>query len=202
LDTPWPGTRAAATTAGHGWLTCRKKSGRVAYATTAKAYAVKDIVSSVRRPFQIPGFEAVEVSPEVLDGYVGVYSSAEAPVRAAGRRARTASLRTVLHRILLSAVGRSYPAILHGNRVTWTGAAPQQQGPVPVNVTIVDPAPTAPPGPNGDADRGQRMADALSELAQSRSFEQVTDPSAWQREVRTDRSLPGRNEPPPDAPGQ
>ena len=33
------------------------------------------------KPFQIPTFETIAVSPEVLDKYVGVYSSPEAPVK-------------------------------------------------------------------------------------------------------------------------
>lgn len=58
----------------------------VAYTSNAKVYPVGDIVSGVidiyyDRPFQIPTFESVAVSPDVLDKYVGVYSSAEAPVK-------------------------------------------------------------------------------------------------------------------------
>jgi len=58
----------------------------VAYTTNAKVYPVRDIVSGVvdiyyNKPFQIPSFEPVAVSPEVLDKYVGVYSSPEAPVK-------------------------------------------------------------------------------------------------------------------------
>jgi hypothetical protein len=33
------------------------------------------------KPFQIPAFEAIAVSPEILDKYVGVYSTAGAPVK-------------------------------------------------------------------------------------------------------------------------
>ena len=33
------------------------------------------------KPFQIPTFETIAVNPEVLDKYVGVYSSPEAPVK-------------------------------------------------------------------------------------------------------------------------
>jgi CubicO group peptidase (beta-lactamase class C family) len=56
----------------------------VAYATNAKVCPVKDIVSGVidiyyDRPFEIPAFETIAVSPEVLDQYVGVYSSPGAP---------------------------------------------------------------------------------------------------------------------------
>ncbi|MGH9751214.1 MAG: serine hydrolase domain-containing protein, partial [Blastocatellia bacterium] len=58
----------------------------VAYTTNAKVYPVKDIVSGVidiyyNKPFQIPAFETIAVSPEVLDKYVGVYSSPEVPVK-------------------------------------------------------------------------------------------------------------------------
>ena len=58
----------------------------VAYTTNAKVYPVNDIVSGVvdiyyNKPFQIPAFESIAVSPEVLDKYVGVYSSPEAPVK-------------------------------------------------------------------------------------------------------------------------
>ena len=31
------------------------------------------------RPFEIPAFESIAVSPEILDKYVGVYSSPDAP---------------------------------------------------------------------------------------------------------------------------
>jgi CubicO group peptidase (beta-lactamase class C family) len=58
----------------------------VAYMTNAKVIPVKDIVSGVidiyyNKPFQIPAFETIVVSPEVLDKYVGVYSSPEATVK-------------------------------------------------------------------------------------------------------------------------
>jgi len=58
----------------------------VAYTTNAKVYPVKDIVSGVidiyhNKPFQIPAFESIEVSPEVLEKYVGVYSSPDVPAK-------------------------------------------------------------------------------------------------------------------------
>lgn len=58
----------------------------VAYTTNAKVIPVRDIVSGVidiyfDRPFQIPTFEPVAVSPEVLDQYVGIYSIPGAPVK-------------------------------------------------------------------------------------------------------------------------
>jgi D-alanyl-D-alanine carboxypeptidase len=58
----------------------------VAYTTNAKVHPVKDIVTGVvdlyyNRPFQIPTFETIVVSPDVLDRYVGVYSSPPLPAR-------------------------------------------------------------------------------------------------------------------------
>jgi len=58
----------------------------VAYTTNAKVYPVVNIVSGVidiyyNKPFEIPAFESIAVSPEVLDKYVGVYSSPEVPVK-------------------------------------------------------------------------------------------------------------------------
>lgn len=58
----------------------------IAYTTNAKIYPVADIVSGTvdiyyNKPFQIPAFETITVSPEVLDKYVGVYSTPEAPVK-------------------------------------------------------------------------------------------------------------------------
>jgi D-alanyl-D-alanine carboxypeptidase len=58
----------------------------LAYTTNAKVFPVKDIVNGVmdiyyNKPFQIPAFESIAVSTEVLDKYVGVYSTPEAPVK-------------------------------------------------------------------------------------------------------------------------
>ncbi len=57
----------------------------LAYTTNAKLYPVKNIISGIfdiywNRPFQIPTFDTLEVSPEVLDRYVGVYSATGVPV--------------------------------------------------------------------------------------------------------------------------
>ena len=58
----------------------------VAYTTNAKVYPVENIVRGVvdiyyNKPFTIPALESLAISPEVLDKYVGVYSSPEAPVK-------------------------------------------------------------------------------------------------------------------------
>lgn len=58
----------------------------VAYTTNAKVYPVVNIVSGVidiyyNKPFQIPAFETIVVSPEVLDKFVGVYSIPGVPMK-------------------------------------------------------------------------------------------------------------------------
>ena len=58
----------------------------LAYTTNAKIYTVSNIVSGVfdiywNRPFQIPSFDAFEVSPEVLDRYAGVYTIPGTPAK-------------------------------------------------------------------------------------------------------------------------
>jgi D-alanyl-D-alanine carboxypeptidase len=52
----------------------------IAYATNAKVYSASEIMKGVaaiyyRRPFEIPDFEKVEISPETLEKYVGVYAN-------------------------------------------------------------------------------------------------------------------------------
>lgn len=58
----------------------------VAYTTNAKVHPVGDIMNSIMdiyygKPFEIPTFEAIALSTVVLDKYIGVYSSTEAPVK-------------------------------------------------------------------------------------------------------------------------
>jgi CubicO group peptidase (beta-lactamase class C family) len=69
------------------WLTYQPEEKlAVAYTTNAKIYPVANIVRGVidiyySKPFTIPALESLAVSPEVLDKYVGVYSSPEAPMK-------------------------------------------------------------------------------------------------------------------------
>jgi len=58
----------------------------LAYTTNAKIYTVSNIVSGVfdiywNRPFQIPTFDTFDVSTEVLDRYVGVYTIPGTPAK-------------------------------------------------------------------------------------------------------------------------
>ncbi|WP_158561324.1 serine hydrolase [Emticicia sp. C21] len=58
----------------------------IAYTTNAKVYPVANIMKGItdiyyNKPYEIPSFESVTISPEVLDSYVGVYATPEAPVK-------------------------------------------------------------------------------------------------------------------------
>jgi len=58
----------------------------LAYSTNGKGYPLTKIVDGVldiyqNKPFQIPAFETVAISPEVLEKYVGVYSSPETTLK-------------------------------------------------------------------------------------------------------------------------
>ena len=83
-------------------------------------------------------------------------------------------------------MSESYRAILKGNQLEWTDAAPTDlAGEQPVEVTII-----AAPVPI--AERRRRMAEALEALAARDPFSEISDPVEWQREIRKDRPLPGR----------
>lgn len=58
----------------------------LAYTTNAKIYTVRNIVSGIfdiywNRPFEIPTFDAFDVSSEVLDRYLGVYTVPGTPAK-------------------------------------------------------------------------------------------------------------------------
>lgn len=58
----------------------------IAYTANAKVYPVVNIMNGIidiyfNKPFTIPAFASITVSPEVLDKYVGVYSTPDAPVK-------------------------------------------------------------------------------------------------------------------------
>ncbi len=58
----------------------------VVYTTNAKVYPVANIMKGIidiyyNKPFTIPAFESINISPEVLDKYVGVYSSPDVPAK-------------------------------------------------------------------------------------------------------------------------
>ena len=81
----------------------------------------------------------------------------------------------------------TYRAILKGTQVIWLDAPPQLPEDAEVHITVLHPEANPP------TDRGTAMAAALEKLADNNAFAGV-DPVAWQREVRQDRPLPGRED--------
>jgi len=81
----------------------------------------------------------------------------------------------------------TYRAILRGNRLEWTDERPVDVNPEqPVEVTILN-------EPDQTSTRRKRMAEALEKLAATDAFSEISDPIEWQREIRKDRPLPGRD---------
>ena len=87
----------------------------------------------------------------------------------------------------------TYRAVLKGSRLEWRGESPPEISAgrdVPVEVTVLrDDRFSSSRAP----DAGERMAAALEKLATSAAVAGIEDPVAWQREVRQDRPLPGRD---------
>ena len=85
----------------------------------------------------------------------------------------------------------TYKATLRGNRLEWSGDIPKRlpsNKAVAVHVTILDESVEE----TTSVSRGQRMAAALEQLAAAGALPELTDPVTWEREIRQDRVLPGR----------
>ena len=83
----------------------------------------------------------------------------------------------------------TYKAILRGDRVEWLGAAPETSGGVAVQITVIEEETAA----QREA-RGRAMAEALQQIADAGGIPSIPDPVSWQREIRRDRPLPGRDD--------
>jgi hypothetical protein len=86
---------------------------------------------------------------------------------------------------------RTYKALLRGNSLEWIGEAPERSEDSPMTVEITVPEESHPAEARS---RGNEMAAILEKLAESGAISDITDPTAWQRDLRRDRSLPGRAE--------
>jgi len=82
----------------------------------------------------------------------------------------------------------TYRAILDGNQIKWIDLPPKRLRPTKVQVTLVEETATTQSG------RGQAMAEALEKLAKTGTFLAIADPVVWQREIRQERVLPGREQ--------
>ena len=82
---------------------------------------------------------------------------------------------------------RTYKALLTGDRVRWLEQPPEQSGTQQIHITILEEA-----GDETSPERGRIMAESLAALAKRGTFAEIADPVAWQREVRSERTLSDR----------
>lgn len=82
---------------------------------------------------------------------------------------------------------RVYRAILRGDRVQWIDQPPKKQRPIPVHITLIQNE------PNISHTRGESMASALENLAHQGGLKHIVDPTAWQKQIREDKPLMGRD---------
>jgi hypothetical protein len=87
---------------------------------------------------------------------------------------------------------RTYEAVLNGDHVEWKGEAPHLDAAARVHITVLESAP--PLAMNRAQSDGRAMAAALESLAKQGTFKDIVDPVEWQREIRKDRPLPGRED--------
>jgi hypothetical protein len=84
-----------------------------------------------------------------------------------------------------------FPATLENGVITW---GPNGAPPLPVNepraVEVV--VPMRPP--TVDPNKKRRLRKLFEELARRGTFDDIEDPVEWQREIRKDRPLEGREE--------
>ena len=79
---------------------------------------------------------------------------------------------------------RTYKAKLTGNQLEWTEDTPSLVPERDAEVFVIF---------LQNNDRARRVA-ALESLAAMGGIKSIPDPSAWQREIRQDRPLPGRED--------
>jgi hypothetical protein len=89
-----------------------------------------------------------------------------------------------------SAMSQTYRAILHKDHVRWTGEAPDREKPVDVYITVIGGTAES----SAISRSGLTMDAALQEIADRGGLREVADASEWQREIRKDRELSGRDQ--------
>ncbi len=85
---------------------------------------------------------------------------------------------------------QTYSAILKNNHLQWTNEEPEPQNsgrPLTVLVTIIDEIDA-----NDGPAKKEKLLQVMSRMAARNSLSIISDPVAWQQEIRADRNLPGR----------
>lgn len=71
---------------------------------------------------------------------------------------------------------------------------PEKQSEVLDFITFLQQRVQATRSASAEAERGMRIKTALQKLAELGTFADIKDPVEWQRQIRKDRPLPGREE--------
>ena len=79
-------------------------------------------------------------------------------------------------------MSRTYRAVLYNDRVEWLDQPPEQADARQARIMVLDES-----APESLSERGRMMAEVLGELAGRSTFATISDPVAWQRELRAER---------------
>ena len=91
-------------------------------------------------------------------------------------------------------MAQTFQAVLTGDQLKWNPSRPAtlpRDQPILVDVTVSD-ATVFDDSVSGPSP-GAAMSAALEQLARLAPFADIDDPVEWQRALRSDRSLPGRD---------
>lgn len=91
-------------------------------------------------------------------------------------------------------MAQTFQALLTGDQLKWNPSRPAKlprDKPILVNVTVSDAAVFD--EPVSESPTGTAMSAALEQLARLAPFADIDNPVEWQRALRSDRSLPGRD---------
>ena len=91
-------------------------------------------------------------------------------------------------------MAQTFQALLTGDQLKWNPSRPAKlprDKPILVDVTVNDAAVFDDPG--SESSPGAAMSAALEQLARIAPFVDIDNPVEWQRALRSDRSLPGRD---------
>ncbi|MFW6336932.1 MAG: hypothetical protein ACOC3G_07370 [Phycisphaeraceae bacterium] len=91
-------------------------------------------------------------------------------------------------------MGKTYDAILEGDRLIWTGDRPAEQKSRRVRVVLEDETEQDPIIHRPTPEQKRQAYAAIERLRAQGGIKSIPDPSAWQREIRKDRPLPGRED--------
>lgn len=86
-------------------------------------------------------------------------------------------------------MSRTYEAVLDGDHLEWKGSSPKTTSPIDVTVEVPDEADLLSP-----EERRRRRDAAQEKLRAMGGIKSIPDPVAWQREMRKDKPLAGRDE--------